>query len=433
MKNKILIALASLALIQQAASAQENPNAVTEKDVHLSAVLRVVLQNNPTLKAARAQWQSVRERVPQAAAWEDPKIDFAQKVARFPSVPSESFTDTSVALEQSIPVSGRNRSLQRGAQAQALSTYEASRRAELDTILRTKKAFYRFETAYAELDLNRQSGDLLRQFSEISRAKYETGSHSQADVLMAETELAKNSETAVEIERELSDAQSELNLLMNRAPGNFIGPPHVEPHEGKQHSLQAAYAIALQHRPELQMARANVDAEKARVQFAKRAWIPDPALRVIVSRYNDASNAVSEIGAGVTFNVPWVNPGKYSAQIREAQAALESAQNLLEAQGTQTLALVRDQIRKIETYHHHAMLYRDSILPLGEQTVKAAQSGYESDKSSFLELIASQNSLTNLKREELAHIRDEKISTAELEALIGSDGTTFSTKQNKQP
>lgn len=434
MKNKIQIALASLALIQTVAAAQsENPNAVTRKDVRLSAVLRVVMQNNPALKAARAQWQSVRERVPQAAAWEDPKIDIAQTVKRFPQVAPESFTDSGVTLEQSIPISGRNRSRARGAQAQALAAYGEFRRTELDIVLRTKKAFYRLEFACAELEINRQGEDLIRQFSDISRAKYEVGTRSQADVLMAETELAKNSEASIEIQRELSVAQSELNLLMNREPGSSIGTPHTEPVDAVQQSFDNARTVALAHRPELQIARANVEEAKARVQFAKREWIPDPAVRVTGSRYNDAAQDVSEISVGVSFNVPWVNAGKYSAQIREAEAGLENARQLLDTQTAQALAFVRDQIQKIETDHHHAMLYRDRIVPLGEQVVKAAQSGYESDKSSFLELTAAQRSLNETRLDAQMHLRDFKTSVAELDAIIGDNTATFSSQKNIHP
>src|SRR5256885_11248385 len=49
----------------------------------------------------------------------------------------------------------------------------------------------RLANAYEQLGVNRKNQELLKQFLEISRAKYETGKQSQADVLVAETDLAR--------------------------------------------------------------------------------------------------------------------------------------------------------------------------------------------------------------------------------------------------
>jgi outer membrane protein TolC len=421
MKTKTLIAFAVLACVQAAVNAEiNNPNPAAGKESSLSEVLRAVTNDNPALKAARARWQAARERVPQAAAWEDPKLDANQVVKRYPKAMPESMTDTTVSLEQTVPVSGKNLSRARGARAEAQGVYEEYRRMELDTVLRAKKAYYRLEAAVAELEINKQNDGLLQQFSEISRAKYEVGGRAQADVLMAETELSKNSEACVELERQFSDAQSELNMLMNRPPEQPVGRPRSEKPVMRELVFANLSAVVLANRPELQLAKTRVELQKARVQYAKREWIPDPSFRVGVSRYNDATNAVSEVSAGVSIGLPWVNAKKYNAGIREAQASLEEAQQTLESENTAALAALRDQLKKIETFHHHYMLYHDKILPLAWQVVKSEQSAYESDKTTFLELTNAQHSLNEFQHEELEHLRDYKIALAELDALIGS-------------
>lgn len=423
MKIKILSAIAALAMIQPPAGAETNiqiPPATKGKETSLSEILGAVLANNPTLMAAHARWQAARERIPQAAAWEDPRLDYSQTLKRLPTIPKEAMVDSTVMIEQSIPLSGKNLSRARAARAEAISAYEEFRRTQLDVLLRARKAFYRYEAASAEIDINRRTEQVLRQFSEISRAKYEVGGRAQSDVLMAETELTKNSEACEALRQELSEAQSELNLMMNRMPQEPIGNPVANVPVMQSWSLDALRPVVLAHRPELQMARARIDAEKARVQMAKREMIPDPALRVGLSRYNEASNAVSEISAGVSIPLPWVNAKKYSAEVREAQANLEEAQRLLDAQSTEALAAVRDQIKRIETFHHHYMLYHDKILPLARQIVKSEQAAYESDKTTFLELMNAQQSLNGFEHDEFGHLRDYKIAIAELEAIVGN-------------
>ena len=73
----------------------------------LDDVVREVLTNNPSLKAATANWQAMRERIPQARAWADPRVGFDQRVARFVSVPRNAFSDEKLMVEQTLPVAGK--------------------------------------------------------------------------------------------------------------------------------------------------------------------------------------------------------------------------------------------------------------------------------------------------------------------------------------
>ena len=67
---------------------------------------------------------------------------------------------------------------------------------------------------------------------------------------------------------------------------------------------------------------------------------------------------------GVSFPIPWANGRKYSAGVAEAQKSLEAAQQELEAARTETLGLVRDQLKKVQTSATQYRLYTGKILPL---------------------------------------------------------------------
>src|SRR2546428_11489987 len=116
-------------------------------------------------------------------------------------------------------------------------------------------------------------------------------------------------------------------------------------------SLTRVRKILLAHRHEMQMARAKIDMEKSKLQLARRAWIPDPAVSVKGQRYNDAAQAVSEFDAGVSFTVPWVNPGKYSAGVGEARENVAAAEHGLDREEKEALRLLRDPQEKNETAH----------------------------------------------------------------------------------
>jgi hypothetical protein len=60
-----------------------------------------------------------------------------------------------------------------------------------------------------------------------------------------------------------------------------------------------------------------VIAASAKVELAKREWIPDPSVSLGAQHYNAGSQAVSELNAGVSIDLPWFNPKKYRAGEQE--------------------------------------------------------------------------------------------------------------------
>ena len=404
--------------------AEESGDAGTEAPrahISLREVTKVVLANNPAIKQAENRWRAAVQRVQQANAWDDPRIAGDSRVRRFVDVPPNAFMDQSLTVEQLIPITGKNLLRGRAAAAEALSIFEEVRRAELDVIAKARASFFRLANAYEQLEINSKNLVSLRQIADISRSKYETGVESAANALVAETDYSKLLETRRDLERNLSDAQSQLNALMNRDAFAPLGTPAAANINEANLSLSRLRAITLAQRPEVQMAHAKIDSEKSKLQLARRAWIPDPALMVKGQRYNDASQAVSELDAGVSFTVPWVNPSKYSAGVREARENVGAAEEGLDREQKEALRLLRDQLEKIETAHHHVELFRDKLVPQARQAFEATRLSYESGKASFLDWISAQRNLRDIEATAREHLADYQIAVAELEAVTGTE------------
>ena len=389
--------------------------------ISLREVTKVVLANNPAIKEAENRWRAAVQRVRQANAWDDPRIAGDSRVRRFVDVPPNAFMDQSLTVEQLIPITGKNLLRGRGAAAEALSIFEEVRRAELDVIAKARTSFFRLANAYEQLEINSKNLVSLRQIADISRSKYETGVESAANALVAETDYSKLLETRRDLERNLSDAQSQLNALMNYDAFAPLGTPSAANINEANLSLSRLRAITLAQRPEVQMAHAKIDSEKSKLQLARRAWIPDPALMVKGQRYNDTSQAVSELDAGVSFTVPWVNPSKYSAGVREARENVGAAEQGLDREQKEALRLLRDQLEKIETAHHHVELFRDKLVPQARQAFEATRLSYESGKASFLDWISAQRNLRDIEATARQHLADYQIAVAELEAVTGTE------------
>src|SRR5207253_10636234 len=175
----------------------------------------------------------------------------------------------------------------RGANAEAVSTYEELRRQQLDVIAATRATFFRLANAHAQIEINQKNITSMRQIADISRTKFEAGTHSAADVLVAETEASKMLEAERDLERQLSEQEGQLNTLINRDAFAPIGIPAETAATMPELSQPKLRRVLLAHRPEIKMAEAKIDTEEAKLQLAQRAWIPDPALSLKAQRYND--------------------------------------------------------------------------------------------------------------------------------------------------
>src|SRR2546421_9724778 len=414
------ILLATFLLLRSQIAADGGEDGAASRELSLAEVTRRVLEDNPAIKEAENRWYAAIHRVRQAYAWDDPHVAGESRMRRFVDVPPNAFTDQTLSIEQLIPITGKNLVRGRIAAAEAFSAFQEARRAQLDVIAKARATYFQLANAYDQLEINNKNLTSLRQIADISRSRYEAGLESAANVLIAETDYSKLQEARRDLERNLSDAQSQLNTLMNRDAFAPLGPPTGATISEASLSVSRLHAITLAQRPEVQMARAKIDTEKSRLQLAHRAWIPDPALMVKGQRYNDAAQAVSELDAGVSITVPWVNPGKYSAGVREAGANVAAADHGFDREQKEALRLVRDQLEKIETAHHHVELFRDKLVPQAQQAFEATRLSYESGKATFLDWISAQRSLRDIEATAREHLSDYQVAVAELEAIIGA-------------
>jgi outer membrane protein, heavy metal efflux system len=214
---------------------------------------------------------------------------------------------------------------------------------------------------------------------------------------------------------------------MNRDPFAPLGRPADTGENSLPAPAERLRQLVLTNRPEVREAQAKVAVTKAKLELAKREWIPDPTVSLEAERYNAASQIVSQVGAGVSINVPWLNGKKYRAEEREAEGESSAAVSDFIGAKTEALGLLRNQLEKIETLHHHIELYRDNLLPTARQTVASYQADYETDKATLLILLSSQRNLRDLETMYYQDLSDYRVALAELESLVGLDLKTSET------
>jgi len=398
-----------------------HPFVPPSESLSLDWVLGEVRTNNPSIKGAGAAWHALRERVAQQSAWDDPRAGVDLKAARFVDVPANTFTDQTLFVEQTIPVAGKNKLRARAAKAEASAGGEEYRQRELDLLANAQASYYRMANAYGQWEINRRSAQFLEQIVETARHKLESGRETQGNVLTAETDLAKLDESAFDFERQVADEQAVLNMLMNHPAGAPLGRPAPPPFAEVDLSYDRVEAAALSHRPELMAGAKKIEAARARLEASRRDWIPEPSVRLAADRYNGASQAVDDVMAGVSFNLPWFQREKYAAATRENREVLAGARYELDSLRAQTAEMARAQLTKIQTFRHHYELFRDKVAPLARESIAASRVSYESGKGELTQVLAAQQNAQESESMLLQHLTDYQIGLAELTSLAGAD------------
>ncbi|MGD1018099.1 MAG: TolC family protein [Verrucomicrobiia bacterium] len=406
--KSILVAL-FFAVGTVAASAQTNDS--------LDALIETALANNPEIAMAHRKWDAALQKIPQARALDDPTVgvDAWRK-----SEEAASASQTGLMVSQNIPWFGKRDlrgGVERGAAKQAEMTW---RMKTLGVIAAVKQSYYNLWQTQRELDVNQRNQELMQQFVEVARSRYETGKASQSDLIRAQNELAKLAEDRSDRMRTYQVALAELNRLMKRAPNMpvEIGPdvtvPVLEPAVTLD-QLQAAAAC----RPELQgLQEGSVRSAESALALARKGYDPDLQVRVEAWQY-EGKSGVQEYDAGVSVNFPWLNHGKYRAAINEARANLDASRDELDAMRAQTATEVEELYDGIHAMHHHYELYVGKLIPQQQLAIEAARSAYESGTGGFLDVLDARRTLFDLEMENLHHAAEFQRLLASLERVVG--------------
>jgi outer membrane protein TolC len=405
------------ALLAQEHAGMSGPTLAAEP-LSIDAVLTEIRARNPQLRAARTRVDAAKERVPQARAWDDPRVgvDLERTNRRLLS-----YNDAEWTVSQTLPIAGKIARRKQVASAEITAAEAAVRQVELDLESRARAGYFKLANAEAQLGVNTRTQALLRQLIEVTRAKYESGRQRQADVLMAETELARLAETRVDQLRDYSEAQTVVNTLMNRAPQTPLGHAELPPFSPIAVSLESLQARAATQRPQLAAADSRIAVAQARVALAERERFPEPEIRVEARQFNGTSlYNLREYDTGVFLALPWVNGGKYRAAIREAKKTAEAEQHERRGLESETAGMVRDVWQRLHTFQHHIELFRDRLLPLARQTIDATRASYEADRATLPEVLAAERTAQEVESMFYHHLAEYFAARAELVPLIAA-------------
>ena len=390
-----------------------------EAPADLNRLIQEALEHNPEIIAAQKRVNAAKSRISQAKSLDDPTIRAGSYDMSNSPVNVNGQTEMlqqRYGVSQKIPFPGKLRLRGEVAAEETNMTEKEFQAKMLEITALVKSAFYELYYVNSAIDVTEENRELLRKFAKIAETKYSVGKATQRDVLAAQVELSTLANNVIVLNKEKESIIAQLNILLDRPTQAIIGKPrHLEKRPFK-YSLGELENLAVNNRPELKKYDHAVKRNEANLKLSKKDYYYADFEPMV--EYMQEDKRSDTWASSISVNVPWLWP-KNRAKVKESKEDLSAAKSDYRAAGNKALFEVKDYFVRIRSAESTINLYATGVIPQSEQSLKASQSGYESDRVDFLSLIDSQRILLNSKLLYCRALTDFEQMLAKLENAVG--------------
>ena len=124
--------------------------------------------------------------------------------------------------------------------------------------------------------------------------------------------------------------------------------------------------------------------------------------------------------AELSFNLPWLNRSKHASEIQESQSQVRVPRAELETQKAMVFQEIQEAVIRANTAARLVEIYRDTLRPQAQATLRAASAAYQTDQVDFLNLIDSQNTALDVEYSYYRALAEFDSRASDLERAVGA-------------
>ena len=282
------------------------------------------------------------------------------------------------------------------------------------------RAYFTLRALDSERALVRQTVEAYRDTLRLTESRYKAGDVAELDLARVQTEVAATQSQALALDRQRSEVEHALAVLLGELPSQFgltalgdsaewggalpIVPPGVP-------------STVLTRRPDVAAAQSSMLAAQKRVGVAQAAWFPDLSL---TANGGFASSELGDLfkwsarswGIGALLSLPVFDGGRREAGVKGANAQWDAAAAGYREQVLVAFRDVEDQLSALRLLADQAGAQKQAVDAASRATVLST-SRYRNGYVSQLELL-------DARRSELANRRQAlQVRAAQYQATVG--------------
>lgn len=319
----------------------------------------------------------------------------------------------------------------------------------MDTVTRVEQAYWDLVYSIENLKAKQESLKYARDLLFKNQKELEAGLISPVEILNARAEVAGREADIIQAEAGVRNAGDLLRTLMNLPGTETIVPTDSPKLEEKVLPLDEAVRLALDHRPELEAGRIQLQTTDVNLSVARNGLLPNLSFnasywspgvsgtRILYQNDNPLTNIIiGRVPGGSSealkdaLNLRYRNWSVYLtldipldtvlSRAAFARAKLESDQSALRFKDLEQQALldVQTALRSVETDYRRALAYR-AARTLEEEKLRAEEKKLAAGLSTSYNVLLHQRDLASARTNELRALADYNLSLARLDRALG--------------
>ncbi len=308
-----------------------------------------------------------------------------------------------LTLMQMIPWLDRLHAQQQQACFEALALQQMFEAERLRVIGDLRAAYYRLYSLARQIETIEANQELLESLIDIVNARVATGRATPGDVLLGTLELSRLEEQLVTLRQQVRSTEAEVNRLVNRSMDAPIAVPQRLVVEAPAWSHALLVDTAFEHQPVIAAAHLQAAATRWGIEVADLRRRPDFQVGAawFFIEGNRPPNPIVDVGrdawsVGATMSIP-LGHQKYDAIRAEAQSKHAASHANVEDVQREFDARLLDLLEQARAASETATLYRDTIIPQSEQTLRADQASLADGAVEFDRVIQDFRNLLTLE------------------------------------
>ncbi len=417
--------------VQTAAAAMEYDTGATlpvEPDLEgahpVGFYVQFALERNPELLAAQRGVAARAEVIPQVTALDDPMLaDTFMPIQNNSVQTAAGRGPNTLSLSQRFPWFGKLRVRGEVAEQETKMALTRLAQAQLKVTEDVYLSYYELSFNQSAIQITEANEQLLEDLLKFAEARYRTGATSQQDVLRAQVELDKLADRLITLRRQLQQSQADLAKVLHTSPEADLKAAELDVPSAPD-EIDQLYEAAIRCRPELQERLHAIVRDERLEGLARLQYYPDVTLGVgwqaitTNAAVSPVANGNDNVAFGVGINLPiWQD--KLRAGVREAEHRVVESARRYDATRDDTFRLIKRLMAQVRALEQQIELFRDSIIPKSEQTLRVSTADYRVGKVDFQQIIDNWSDLLTFQIQ-LARFEASLGQTlASLERVVG--------------
>ena len=402
------------------------------QDPRLTELVDEATRNNASLAVAAARVKQARAIAGIAQADRMPQVGLGLQAQRArpaaldagnAATPHTSYS-ASLSASYEVDLFGRVGSGIEAARQDAGASEASYRSVLLSLQADVAQTWFRLRALDAELAAVDGAVRLRAESVRVNQRRFDLGDIGEFDLTRAKTELSATRAEAIGLQRQRTNAEHALAVLLGRPAARFTAITSPLPDTVALPAIPAGLpSHLLERRPDIAAAQRAMEAANARIGVARAAMFP-------ALNFNAAGGGVGGAMAdvfnwssrswvlGALLSLPIIDGGRNKANVTRSEAASEESVAAYREQVLVAFAEVEDNLAGVRILAEQGAQL-DEAVRSARRSAELARKLYDAGRSSYLDLLDAQRNLATSERSAVQLRGNQALTTVALIRALG--------------